>query len=412
MTRIRSIVAALITLVLPALMPSHASAAWSRCSGEGGTCNMSGAGHHLLRYGDNGKFFYIETDGGVTAVPCNNAAFGDSDRGSDDKACDYATLGPVDPQTQWQWCAGEGATCGINDNLPHLIKYSSDKDSKRAEYRIGTGKVPCFSGNNLFPGYFIDVDVGAHKSCWFATARYGEPNGLAFTDCASENQPCNVPETHEIALVRFGGQGGSVFRLASIAQFNCSNGVFAFDPAKGDTKFCQYAHVPPHITGLSGTWNQVGSCTGCDNLQRNVTVGIQGSRSNAISKTWSHEVSIEVEKGWKNAGWSVKGGYKASWGGSESTETSVSRSVTTTMSATCSAPAGKLATMYQWSMDVTDECYALEGQCKSSIRAFDILCTARDPGTAENIPANFGAACPPGQPTSEDIANCEPLTSK
>ena len=416
MTRAQSIFAAFITLVMLAMMPSHASAAWSRCAGEGGTCTMSGAGHHLLRYGDNGKFFYIETDGGVTSVSCNNTVFGDSDQGGNDKACDYSTLAPVDPQIQWQWCAGEGAACGINDNLPHLIKYSSDTDPKRAEYRIGTGQVSCgnprFPGTDSLVGWFFDVDPGAHKSCFYAVARYGDPKGLAFTDCASEGQPCGVPETNEVALIRYGGQGGSVYRLASIAQFNCSNDVFRFDPAKGQDKFCQYAYVPPHITGVSGTWNEVGSCTGCDNLQRNVSVGIQGSRSNAITKTWSHEVSIEVEKGWKDPGWSVKAGYKASWGGSESTETTVSRSVTTTMSATCSAPAGKLATMYQWSMDVTDECYALDGQCKSTIRAFDILCTARDPGTPDNIPANFSAACPPGRPGSEDISACEPLSSK
>jgi hypothetical protein len=62
--------------------------------------------------------------------------------------------------------------------------------------------------------------------------------------------------------------------------------------------------------------------------------------------------------------------------------------------------------MYQWSMDVSDECYALQGQCQSHVSSFDILCTA------DAVPTNFAPACQPGQPTTEDVANCIPLSTQ
>ncbi len=402
--RTKSSFFAFVILIVLAMMPSHASAAWSECAGENGTCNMSGPGHHLLRYGNSGNFFFIETDGNVTQVPCNNHVFGDAAYGQG-KTCEYTALDPVDPKTVWQHCGDEGQNCTISDGLPHLVKYQSERDLGRAEYRIASTTIPC---NN---DYFIDVDPGAGKSCYYSVAGYGQiksqegaqPKQLNFTDCATEGQPCKLTPSVEAALVRYGENGKWTYRLASTAQFTCSNDVLQWDPASGDTKFCQYAYVPPHITGLSGTWQKVASCSSCDSLVESVTIGIGGSRSNTTSTTWSNEVSIEVEK--KFASFGAKAGFKASWGGSESTETSVSRSVTRTKTATCSAPT-KQVTMYQWSMDVSDECYALQGQCQSHISAFDILCTA-DP-----LPTNFAPACKPGQPTTENIAACEPLSTQ
>lgn len=414
MTRARSIFSAFITLVMLALMPSHASAAWSQCGSEGDSCRMSGPGHHLVRYGSNGSYFYIETDGNFTEVACNNGVFGDAAYGSA-KICEYTALDPVDPKTRWLPCAGEDQTCAIADGLPHLVKYASDNDPGRAEYRIASTPIPC---NN---DYFTDVHVGVHKSCYYAAAIYGEikieggaaPKRLEFTDCASEGQRCKLTPDVEAALVRYGEQGKWTYRLASTAQFTCSSDVLKYDPAYGDGKFCQYAYVPPRITGLTGTWTKVSSCSNCDNLVESVAIGIQGSRSNMTSSTWSNEVSIEVEKKWGAAGGPFGGGggggvkvsASTKWGGSESTGTTVSRSVTTTKKATCSAP-NKRITMYQWSMDVSDECYALQGQCQSHVSSFDILCTA------DAVPTNFAPACQPGQPTTEDVANCIPLSTQ
>ena len=74
---------------------------------------------------------------------------------------------------------------------------------------------------------------------------------------------------------------------------------------------------------------------------------------------------------------SIKVNVKFQYSKTESIQDTVSRSVATTKQATCSAP-GKKVTMYQWKMEVSDECYALQGQCQSQIYAFDIMCTADD----------------------------------
>src|SRR5580692_7086242 len=98
---------AFIALAALAAIPSRASAQWSQCSGEGGTCDMSGPGHHLVRAAGDGSFFYIETDGNVTRVPCNTDVFGDAAY-KKDKNCEYTTLSPLDPAVQWTFCASEG----------------------------------------------------------------------------------------------------------------------------------------------------------------------------------------------------------------------------------------------------------------------------------------------------------------
>jgi hypothetical protein len=377
---------------------SRASAQWSQCSGEGGTCEMSGPGHHLVRLGAENSYFFLETDGNVTRVPCDTDVFGDP-AFKKGKTCDYMTLSPLDPAIQWTLCASEGDTCQFSSTEPRLVKYASPFDLGRAEYRIASTSFPC---NN---DYFFDVNEGPPKTCWVSNRPYvqipvkdGAAKPLEFTNCGTEYEPCTLPTHVDAALVRFGKDGKWVYRLASSeSPIDCAKGVFAMDPAKGDRKFCSYANVPPRIVGLTGDWQKVGSCANCDNLVQSVTVGVTGSRAKTTSTLWGTEVSFEYERTWGDN--KVKIGGKFQYSHTESTEDTTSRSVATTKQATCSAP-GKKVTMYQWRMNVTDECYALNGLCQSQIKAFDIMCTAED------IPGESVAACPPGSPPSN--TDCAP----
>jgi hypothetical protein len=389
---------AFIMLIALVLIPSRASAQWSRCAGEGGTCEMSGPGHHLLRFGGDGNFFYIETDGNVTRVPCNTQVFGDAAYGKD-KTCDYTTLGPLDPAVQWTLCASEGDTCKLSSNAPVLVKYASPFDLGRAEYRIASTSFPC--GNN----YFFDVNEGPPKTCWVSMRPYAQipvKDGAAkpleeFTNCGTEGQSCPFPADVEAALMRFGTDGKWVYRLASsTSQIDCNYAVFAMDPAQGNTKFCFYAYVPPHITGLTGGWQRVASCTNCESLVQSVTVGIEGSRAKTTSELFGTEVAVEWSRKFDPVG-DIKVSTKFQYSKTESIQDTVSRSVATTKQATCSAPRKKV-TMYQWKMNVSDECYALQGQCQSQIYAFDILCTEDD------IPAGIPACPSGGPPTNTDCA--------
>jgi hypothetical protein len=391
--------AAFIMLIALVLLPARASAQWSQCAGEGGTCEMSGPGHHLVRLGAEKSYFYLETDGNVTRVPCNTDVFGDPAY-KKDKTCDYMTLSPLDPAVQWTLCASEGDTCKLSSTGPLLVKYASPFDLGRAAYRIASTSFPC---NN---DYFFDVNEGPPKTCWVSTRPYaqipvkdGAAKLLEFTNCGTEFEPCPLPAHVDAALVRFGKDGKWVYRLASLeSPIDCAKGVFASDPAPGERKFCSYAYVPPRIVGLTGDWHKVGSCANCDNLVQSVAVGVQGSRMNMTSTLWGTEVGVEWEKDW-GVGGKTKVSAKFQYSHTESTEDTTSRSVTTTKQATCSAP-GKKVTMYQWRMNVSDECYALNGLCQSQIRAFDIMCTAED------IPGETVAACPPGTPPSN--TDCAP----
>jgi hypothetical protein len=387
---------AFIMLLALVLLPARASAQWSSCSGEGGTCEMSGPGHHLLRFGGDGNFFYIETDGNVTRVPCNIQVFGDAAY-KKDKNCEYITLSPLDPAVQWTLCASEGDTCQFNSTEPRLVKYASPFDLGRAEYRIASTPFPC--GNE----YFFDVNEGPPKTCWISTRPYAEipvkdgaARQLEFTNCGTEGQSCPFQADVEAALMRFGTDGKWVYRLASsTSQIDCNYAVFKMDPAQGNTKFCFYAYVPPRITGLSGSWQRVSSCANCDSLVQSVTVGIEGSRAKTTSELWGTEVGVEYERTWGDN--KIKVSAKFQYSKTESIQDTISRSVATTKQATCSAP-GKKVTMYQWKMNVSDECYALQGRCQSQIYAFDIMCTADD------LPAGIPACPSGGPPTNADCA--------
>lgn len=388
---------AFIVLIPLLLLPSRASAQWSNCSGEGGTCEMSGPGHHLLRAGADGNYFYIETDGNVTKVPCNTDVFGDAAY-KKDKNCEYTTLGPLDPAIKWTLCASEGATCHLSSNEPRLVKYASPFDLGRAEYRIASTSFPC--GNE----YFFDVNEGPPKTCWVADRPYaqipttdGRTKPLEFTNCGTEYTTCKLPAVVDAVLLRFGTEGKWVYRMATTQQFDCEQGIFAKDPAPGDRKFCSYAYLPPHITGLTGDWERVASCTDCQSLVQTVSVGITGSRANTTSNLWGMEVGFEWTHTWSLEN-STKVSGKFQYSHTESTQDTTSRSVTTTKQATCSAP-GKRVTMYQWKMNVSDECYALQGQCQSQILAFDIMCSTDDISAV--IPA-----CPAGTPPSS--TDCAP----
>ena len=390
---------AFIMLLALVLLPARASAQWSNCSGEGGTCEMSGPGHHLLRAGGDGSYFYIETDGNVTRVPCNTDIFGDAAY-KKDKNCEYIALNPLDPAIQWTLCSSEGGTCQFNSTEPRLVKYASPFDLGRAEYRIASSPFPC---NN---DYFFDVNEGPPKTCWISNRPYaqiptkdGPAKALEFTNCATEFETCKLPALVDATLLRFGTDGKWVYRMASTQQFDCEKGIFAKDPAPGQRKFCSYAYLPPHITGLTGSWQRVASCTNCESLVQSVTVGIEGSRAKTTSDLWGMEVGFEWEHKYDPVGLnSTKVSGKFQYSHTESTQDTTSRSVATAKQATCSAP-GKKVTMYQWKMNVSDECYALQGQCQSQIFAFDIMCTADD--ITAGIPA-----CPPGTPPSN--TDCAP----
>jgi hypothetical protein len=109
-------------------------------------------------------------------------------------------------------------------------------------------------------------------------------------------------------------------------------------------------------------------------------------------------VGVEYERTWGvTSANKIKVSAKFQYSHTESTQDTISRSVATTKQATCSAP-GKKVTMYQWKMDVSDECYALQGRCQSQIYAFDIMCTEDD------IPAGIPACPSGGPPTNTDCA--------
>ena len=290
--------AVFIMLLALVLLPARASAQWSNCSGEGGTCEMSGPGHHLLRAGGDDSYFYIETDGNVTRVPCNTDVFGDAAY-KKDKNCQYIALSPLDPAIQWTICATEGSFCVFSSTEPRLVKYASPFDLGRAEYRIASTSFLCVNG------YFFDVNEGPPKTCWVSNRPYAEiPNTdgpakpLEFTNCGTEYETCKLPALVDATLLRFGTDGKWVYRMASTQQFDCATGIFGTDPAPGDRKFCSYAYLPPHITGLTGGWQRVASCANCQSLVQSVTVGIEGSRAKTTSNLWGTEVGVEWSQQW------------------------------------------------------------------------------------------------------------------
>lgn len=367
--------------------PHSAYAAWIPCGSERNQCIMANAGHNLVRYGKDSKYLLLETEG-VSEVGCNNNIFGDPNIGAD-KTCEY-TPAPA-AKGDWRRCGNEGGNCGLPDDAPRLVRYGVPG---RWIYRIASSNIPC---NN---GEFTDIAGGA-KQCQYSVESYSVGNaGSSFQDCGTEYTTCHATQGVEVTLFRYGVSPNWAYRLGTMADVNCGNGTFSRDPAQGRAKFCQFMEFPPAITGVNGQWAAVASCANCaeGGFQRGVTVGITGARSKRDTKTWSHEVSVEIEKEFKGM-LKVKGGYKFTTGGEESTENSLTRSSTTDVMASC--PHGKSVTMWQWKMDVDEICFVTGGGCRSTIASFDIVC-------AIDQPPSYKPICPPGTFTDELALNCRP----
>ncbi|HXT09580.1 MAG TPA: hypothetical protein VN715_21910 [Roseiarcus sp.] len=390
----------LLTLFAVLGSESSARADWRPCGNEYDTCDTGSISPHLVRLGGDGKYLIVETEG-VQALPCDTHTFGDADIGKG-KTCSYV---PTPARTTaFRTCAGEGGLCRIGPE-PHLVRYGvpggngKPGNSGRWFYRIGSGDLRC--DNDEFP----DIAEGANKRCQVAVQPFTagkEP--LNFKDCGSEYSTCDANEGIEVTLFKYGSDSRWVYRLGTMSKIECSNATFARDPAEGARKHCYYAEFPPTLIGVSGKWVQVGECTNCADgtLKRVLSVGITGSRTNKTSKSWSNEVSVEYEKEISPpllGEGKLKVTNKFTTGGEESLETSLSRSSSTQMEAACKVD--RESRMYQWQIDVNEQCFVTGGGCRSTISTFDIFCAVNPPSQGYR-----GPVCPPGTATDNLGLKC------
>ena len=354
------------------------SQAWVRCSGEGGDCVMNSSGRNLVRYGADQGHFILETSG-TNRLGCNNDVFGDPAHGAD-KACDYM---PAPPRKEtWRTCAQEGGTCRLPNDQPRHVRYGAGNSFI---YKIQSGSFPC--NNDLFP----DIARGQGKHCEFSDKPFSlGTKALAFRDCGTEYTQCGIGDGTDTALLRYGVGQAWEYRLAIAANIQCGNDAFHVDRARGDTKFCQVASLPPQIVGVVGRWHFVSDCTNCSTLARQVQVGVSGTRSETVTKGWAQEVSATYESSATFSGLGEKASITAKISHSETTAitNSLTRQKAETTTATCTSQPTQRLAMYQWEIDVDELCYVRDGQCRSTVSQFRLLC-------APNPPRNYQPICPP-----------------
>jgi hypothetical protein len=349
------------------------SDAWVRCGGERGDCVMNGNGHNLLRYGAEQNFFILETEG-VDRIGCDNGWFGDPAYGTG-KFCEYMPA-PAD-QAKWTACASEGQRCNLPDAAPRRVRYGA---GNKWIYKIKSSGVDC--NNGVFP----DIASGQGKSCQYDSQPFALAQGAKFEDCGTEGTECRVGEASGTILLRYGRGNDWDYRLSgSLAPtVRCGNEVFG-DPARGETKFCQYANLPITITELRGEWTRVGGCFNCP-LELAVQVGISGTRETTNTKSWAHTVGVELSAGGKDGALGGKIGYSFTNTQSEGITDALTRHKTETKTASC--PASKKVDMFQWNLEVDELCYVQGGRCSSRVSSFNILC-------AVDQPNDFRPVCAP-----------------
>lgn len=380
----------LALLTFPALFASTLpSRAWVSCGNEGDDCTMSSAGHNLVRYGANDSFFMVETQG-INRIGCNNSTFGDPAYG-DGKHCEYMAAEP-EAETYTR-CASEGQDCNTQD-VPRRIRYGA---GGKWFYRIGSGKIPC--NNDRFP----DVAYGMGKSCEVSTRPFKLGQGAGeFRDCGTEGTDCPAGDGSDPVLIRYGVGAEWIYSLGTTGKVKCSNDTFG-DPAHGQTKFCQVVKLPPQLTSVVGQWAKVGDCQNCSTLQRQVQVGLSGSRAKTVTNSWTNEVSVTLET---SVTFEKIGGEKQSVTAKTSTTEAkaitdtLTRQQAETMTATCSSQPTEKLEMFQWKVDVDELCYVNNGQCRSTISQFRILCV-------HDQPNGFKPICPPSMCVDANCTKCQ-----
>jgi hypothetical protein len=392
MRKIR-IAAALVALV-PFTYCLPVRADWARCAPEGQSCQMSNNGHNLIRYGGDGKYAYMETEG-MDHLGCGNDVFGDPDRGGD-KFCDYA---PVAEELNWVNCATEDNRCALPDGNPRYVRYGTPNGGW--VLKIASYGIQC--SNDEFP----DVASGAQKSCQYSTQPYGGAqvvnSPLQFKGCSSEYSDCHVNSPDgSVVLLRFGKSPNWEYRQASLDTFPCGRETFNVDPAVGQGKFCEYATMPAQITEVTGYWQQVGTCLGCP-LTVSVQFGVSGTHSSSKTHSWTNEVSTEISQKFDFFAekTNVKVAYKHSDTVAEAVSDALTTSETTTKSATCpNTSQTTQVQMFQWKMNVDETCIA-RGMCRSTIDSFNIVC-------GFNQPSGYAPVCPPTMCANSTCTVCLP----
>jgi spore coat protein U-like protein len=230
----RLLILAALTLPLPAAAviagsgpaiaaPAHASATpaapsqggpadFTYCTGENGTCTISGIAD--IAYGANGNFYYAY---GVTGnIPCDNAVFGDPDVGTVKACYTHADIGP----SRFSFCVSEGRLCAFSGHAD--VAFGADG---KFHYQYGVAAaVSC--GNPVFG----DPDVGTVKACYIKPD-IGPP-GYSF--CVTENQTCSLSGPSDVA---FGADGKFHYKYGVTGSIACSDSVFG-DPDYGVVKAC------------------------------------------------------------------------------------------------------------------------------------------------------------------------------
>jgi hypothetical protein len=370
--------------------PSAAPAAtWTRCSGENGRCEMSDMAHHLVRYGADGKFNFVETDG-TSFIDCNNGVFGDPASGKG-KVCDY--IAAPAPKVTWVVCASETLTCRLPDNAPRLVKYMG---GAAAVLKIASTSTACDNQ------HFGDIAPGMGKSCAYASTPYSGMAGTGtFASLCAEYQDCSLQGNGGVdpILVRFGAGTGWIYETTTMDSFKCNSDTFSNDPAYGVGKFCQYVAITPTVQGVNGYWRQVASCANCTGLTKKVTASVTGARATTNSNMWSETVSIGYKKSFGVPGNMNEVSVSASqtYARTESVTDSLSRTSSEEVDANC--PGGASVSMWQWTIDVSDLCWAQGGSCKTSVTTLNILC-------ASSPPTNFHPQCAPGTFTDPFAMSC------
>jgi hypothetical protein len=390
----------MLFLLLLGFTATQARAGWSRCASEGNECYMSNGGHHLIRYGLNDKYFMLETFD-LSHIACNGAVFGDPARGSD-KFCDYTDL---PDNSTWVDCASEGQNCQLPDAQPRNVRYGIDWGPAKGlglpggwVYKVGSSSIRC--SNDEFP----DIANGSAKRCQYSKQAIfpleSGQNSVKFKDCSTEDTVCNIPGNDiNSALIRFGTGNSWEYRQADLPSVACNLDTFRVDVAPNQKKFCQYTFAPAQFTTITGEWKKVGTVFGGP-LTMNVQVGVSATHTQSRTDTWAVEASLAIkqefnyfEVGKTNVEITVKH--------SESVAKLMSDALTrqTSVTKTASCPTADKVDMYQWTMDVDEACYVRDGQCKSTVSSFNILC-------ATNQPNDYQPICPPSMCTDKLCTVC------
>eukprot|EP00516_Mucochytrium_quahogii_P003443 CAMPEP_0203759366 /NCGR_PEP_ID=MMETSP0098-20131031/12337_1 /ASSEMBLY_ACC=CAM_ASM_000208 /TAXON_ID=96639 /ORGANISM=" , Strain NY0313808BC1" /LENGTH=432 /DNA_ID=CAMNT_0050652243 /DNA_START=134 /DNA_END=1429 /DNA_ORIENTATION=- len=283
-----------------------ASKAWVSCAQQGDRCDVPKDKVIMARFRSKANPSRSAYTKAYNILICEPSFFRMDPDAGEDKECSYVVLEDEsrDHHKGFEKFADEG-------------KSGPDKVKKAGMYEVKYGKetgpfLYAYQGSDgeklfRFPcGRFLDIDEDEQKNCYIREVTTDLLDGNEWTECATENSACHIPDELQAGtLFRFGHEFPNFTKYtyslySGTGSLPCDlTTTGGYDPAIDQLKRCSYISTK-RFTGIpTGHWRHISSAKSHVNQSSvSITVstseGFTSTSTESKTETWQESLSQTI----------------------------------------------------------------------------------------------------------------------